>query len=825
MILVMTLIGVPLLGMVVYNYRLVEMSNSIKRSEYENEMAMDIISRIIRENVIAAISHAKERATEGVNELAELQKTNYSSSHSKYTNLWLNAYSNWAAGGDLTTLEEEMLEGFLHKLNEDRGGTEIKAYWRSLSETTQNDIQNTYMNLYVGDAVKDELAGINTTGQVDRGDGVLEDVLTDEENIAIEILVNSEGVIDEDKLNDAYNMIFGNRYQSYIMGAIESEILDKEKYTSIIEDTKIDVSGKTIAKLLEVEEDEIISGESYLKIDKPIVRSAGANLEIDTSTRFKKNQVTPSTTLSATFIIRTPGFDTVASVTQTAVPLSNAILNQGGITVGKQMVLDDVTVRLNSNLTVLGDKNDEDAMTAILIKEGSKLIAEIGEDNIPTNARIASAKDIVLRAGAELRTGRNPIYYRNLYVGDSESKNGDPINIKFNGDAVAEDDLEINYKGKVTVNQNETSNYYGFNDTNNKGPDSSSSIVINERHDGADISDYDSKFINEYIRISLGNLYLAGRAFIEDVFEKDHIDDEKYIYKTGESVAIKGNYIAYMAPLYGTGEKILTKDKVEFGKYVFKRKDDSEMKYTSFDLVDKYKNDPIKNNFDVTGKWKYFKQYAEDDKNYGTYKFIKMRSNVKYIQGTAFDKDGNVIGPSDTMMDTSFKQNLGNQYKKYTQHFGYMPAGEEDSETSIFGTNGWIENISGTEETTDGEYYQCFTNGSKTITLSANKKGIIVCKGDLTINLSKDVTFEGVIIVGGNLKVNGNGHTLTFEDGKELVVNTVIEDYLAGGDLLSKFTYDGSGSSYIVTEIGDELVNINDLIGITNWKKSNYGRL
>ena len=77
---------------------------------------------------------------------------------------------------------------------------------------------------------------------------------------------------------------------------------------------------------------------------------------------------------------------------------------------------------------------------------------------------------------------------------------------------------------------------------------------------------------------------------------------------------------------------------------------------------------------------------------------------------------------------------------------------------------------------------------------------------------------------------------MNLEDAKEEVINTIISNYLgtntgdtgitgSQGSVFEKFAYDGSGSTYIVTEIGDELININDLIGITNWKKSNYGRL
>ena len=57
--LLVTMIGVPLLSMVVYNYRLREYDSGIKEAEYNNEVVMDRIATIIKNEVIAAISEAK----------------------------------------------------------------------------------------------------------------------------------------------------------------------------------------------------------------------------------------------------------------------------------------------------------------------------------------------------------------------------------------------------------------------------------------------------------------------------------------------------------------------------------------------------------------------------------------------------------------------------------------------------------------------------------------------------------------------------------------------------------------------------------------------
>lgn len=830
----MTLIGVPLLGMVVYNYRLVEMSNSIKRSEYENEMAMDIISRIIRETVIDAITKAKDEATEGVNELAELQRTNFSSTQGKYTSLWINEYNTWANG---IAPDAEVLGGFLNRLEIEAGsadGITIRNWWMAAG-TPRESIKQEEMNKYVAINVEKEL------------DNIESDSLSDEEDLAIGVLLNNEGIIDADSLNEAYNTIFRGKYQSYIEEKIKgktgvpSKILVKNEYKGIIDEDKIDVTGLPMGELLE-DESSIVYSENYLKIDTPVVRVSAESIEVDALTRFKKNKVTPSTTLSATFIIKTPGFDSVASVTQETITLSNALLNQGGVIVGGKLVLDDNTVmQIANDLTVLGEGSD----TAVLLSPGAQLVAKKPSGEV-SNSRISVAKDIVLDGEAILSTGYNPTYYRNLYVGDSDSVG--TIDIDFMGDVVAEDDLEINHEGTVDIDQVSGTNYYGFNDTNNKGPDSSSSIVINSK-----------TLTNKYI--SLGNLYLAGRAFIEGVLgtkNEPMVDSEgnilrddagniKYAdttYKTGESIAIKGNYIAYQTPLFDNSNPnyMFSPAKLNFSTYFMKRGDSEEKQYAHISLADNFIIEPsdFKGTFDVNYKWKYFKDYAE--KYASILKSVGVISNIRYIEGTAFDNTGKVVGSSnETITDTSFRNNLATEYEKYTKYFGYRPVdatGVVDTtkaKTKIFGSNGWIKNFSDSDKSSNiegGKYYQIYTNGNKTVNLSGSiNKGVIVCKGNLTLNVPSDAIFSGVIIVGGDLTINGG--KLIFEDAKEEVINTVIGNYLGtnsditGGSniLYETFTYDGSGSSYIVTDIGDEIININELIGITNWKKSSYGRL
>ena len=193
MVLVMTLIGVPLLGMVVYNYRLRELSNSIKSAEYENEMAMDVIAVIVRETVIQAISDAKDTATTGVNEIVELQRSNYSSLYGKYTSEWINEYNLWESK---VSPNEEILGGFLALVSSRSGSEDDRTWWNKQTSGTKEELKNSAMGDYVSLKVNEELEQVGSNE------------LSNEENASLGNMLDENGVIDEELLNAAYNTIF-----------------------------------------------------------------------------------------------------------------------------------------------------------------------------------------------------------------------------------------------------------------------------------------------------------------------------------------------------------------------------------------------------------------------------------------------------------------------------------------------------------------------------------------------------------------------------------------------------------------------------------------
>jgi len=835
MVLVMTLIGVPLIGMVVLNYRLREMDNTLKSSEYENEMALDRIYLVIRETAINAIDYAKNNATQAVNATSELQRTQYSSVRAKYEDLWIRTLDNHKG-----VIDDDML---------DELGTIPDTIRLQLKNAADSE---TAKNMYVNYQITVELSSLHD-----------EELDSDEsEPLYVGSLVQSEdGLLDDEALKVAYNKVFQYYYQTYIKETVPN--LDdgtEEENSNVIkqinkEDNYVSISA-----------DEIITDgrepteESYLKVSANIVDEDLSDmvLNVDAKVDFRRDNYALPSSISATFVIDTPEFDSVTNIEQQTVELSNPITTQGVTVGGTLTVMNDTELSIDNDITIMtyNESTLEDVDNGIVLEAGA-VLESTGDSRISVNG------DIVMKNRSEFISGTSPLYYRNLYVGQLGDGTETGYKVTFNGNVVAKDDLEINTDGTVTIVQNNNANYYGFNDINDEGPDSSSAIVVNSE-----------QLTNK--SLSFGNLYLAGRAFIDGAISTrmKYIADpsgdyaqnesgnyvkvtpgtgthrqEEIVYKTGESVAVRGNYVAYQTPVFDNS--VYTSDKINYSTYFIENATEAYGKSKvpiyladTFIKPDNVYADVDYTSFDTDHKWKYFLQYATEYSE--LLKRLKVKTanenyeGVKHMEGVGFDENGNVEAPVQAG-NTAFRDNLATEYEKYTQYFGYRPVNEEGEvdttkvKTRIFGTNGWIGTNSTLASKTTGNYQLIYdmTSSGRTLTLSGDEnKGIIICKGDLEITVTDSATFSGMLVVGGNLTIKGGG-TLTLVDSKEETINTIIGNYLGensevtgeGDELYQIFEYDNSGTTYVVTEVNDTFINVNDLINITNWKKQSVGRV
>lgn len=171
------------------------------------------------------------------------------------------------------------------------------------------------------------------------------------------------------------------------------------------------------------------------------------------------------------------------------------------------------------------------------------------------------------------------IYAGNIYVGAENGKQSNNNITNVNQDVVIDNDLAMNgSNSKITINK-----FFGINDRSyeeefskeNKfkaNTKSSSSIIVNG---------------NKNSSITVQNAaYIMGTAYINAQ------NNEGKSYKTGESVAIKGNYIAYTKPLK------------EFNDYDFSL-------YGPLQMVDSKDGNPLT----VSQKSEYFETFIKDNPN------------------------------------------------------------------------------------------------------------------------------------------------------------------------------------------------------------------
>lgn len=818
--LIVIMIGAPLLGMVVYNYRFREYDSGIKEAEYKNEVIMDRISTIIKNEVIAAISAAKEDSTADIANITDTLVNSYNSVYDE-------------AVDEVGEFDKE--SGKL--LNED----DVKG-----------EIKNKFGNI-VG-----SYDGVDT-------DSIVEILALDS---AKDI---SNAQINDENLQIVCNSIFQRKYQNILIANLFEAIYNDDEYDDLASNrsygkneqlAKDDETGKTKESSLKIDSKYERSGKEYKytyikgnnseNIGQPIFGEDN-KIEVGIESKYKLNKTVPLTTLSATYVIDTPDFNMISSIEQQTIALSNPTLEYSLI-VGE-------TLEVNGDLQVDGNvlarangviKNEEESReVGIKINDNSSLSEKVG--GIVSNGRIATSGDIVMKPGSSLITGNNPIYYRNLYLGEPEkaAQSGEEVNVTFNGDVLAKDDLEINLNSKVTVTQAQDKNYFGYNDENDEGPDSSSAIVVNS----------DPSYVGN-VELSLGNLYLAGRAFIDGVESISRFDNlgNNMIYKTGESISVKGNYVAYQTPLVNAGDYDISK--VKFSPYFMtgtKSGIENETHLT-VNLADNFINGSLSyENFDSQHKWKYFKKYVELGN--AIFKPDIEIKNVKYVEGVAIN-NGSIVTRddlSDLLSEQATMIGKGSRFDEFTKYFGYYPDDETKRKSTI---ESWINFADTDKVVQDGNFF-VYVSGkgqlptTKTLAwgtsdtgadiniLVPNKygvNGIIIHKGDLRITnrCDSDIPFNGIIIVTGNLIIDGD---ITLLSDREYMAKIIMENYLGEnytysasgssseleeGDLLNTFVYDGSGTTYVAINVSarsNVIEDINTLIGIKDWKKQSYGRL
>ena len=617
------------------------------------------------------------------------------------------------------------------------------------------------------------------------------------EDIDFKYLEISDGSILNQAVKDAYNTFFKTFYKEYMDGIIDYDnngILDDDLDKELKEKAKSD--SYKMKDLIDdnLEEQYAIATSDY----KTYAVNANDTTNISVKVSYKGLSETTKkyikSDVSAAFTIGVPEFDSASSINQTTVKISNPLLD-------KTLVLGaTINVASNRTLTVIGE-----TIVSGEVEEGAYAV-DVGQNSkLNIDGDFAVNGDVRLAGGTE--SNNNEFNVTGDVFCNEIITAGPYTNTKIDKALYIYDDMEIG-QNYTTM---DLESLIAFNDiqpnetTLIEAPEEKTSAIL---FNNAGIQGLDFK---------VNNAYLFGTAFIGDT-----------TYKTGESMAIKGNYRVYQFPLIGDAE--FSADNMTFNSI-----------YSGISLVDSFMNGAALTN---EQKAKYFNKvvstYATDANKQLDLKNISdiKINNMNYSTGMWYSNSTWELPQNADNYDIA--SNAVKTYEKYTKYFGYGEGNQykliNGEIPTVIGDNGWIKSneltvaagVKEYKEVTDSDTVVLVSDGDITLTEKIDgKKGIVIARGNITVDRNDTLTnetihFKGAIICGGKLIVNDN-----FKLEKDsIAVQKIIESGVSvdNKELFEIFRDDESGNLYNYSTIDTQIasINMNELIKISDWNKSKF---
>lgn len=376
------------------------------------------------------------------------------------------------------------------------------------------------------------------------------------------------------------------------------------------------------------------------------------------------------------------------------------------------------------------------------------------------------------------------IYAQNIYIGKSLYSTVSSGNeVTFKNNVIVNNDLAMNTTySNITIKNN----FYGISDKTGDVADAnkalnSSSIIVNESNNSSLTVENDS--------------YILGVAYLNAT------DSEGKQYQTGESVAVKGNYLAYTdveGVLNGVNNVTL--------KY-----------YSPLQLLEG----------SAETKANYFAQYyAPNTTKKYEYKDggVKLLGEVKSTGASVKDIDGNIQKASVKPDDITVVNEQRNEYARNVFAMGdttNLGDGIYENQTVlrtvkdeiIFNVDKNVENVGFPERVL------ILNNSENQIVISNNKLngkeisgGLIISNGDIVIEGSFD--FTGTIITSGNITFKGSANkNIKYDAG--VVRSVIAENYDVLEDIFKEGTSKGKE---VKVSSSSEIYNSDNFLKQSLWK-------
>lgn len=504
--------------------------------------------------------------------------------------------------------------------------------------------------------------------------------------------------------------------------------------------------------------------------------STPMKLSISSEYTKKKDNITKTTDVD--LIIKAPDYNdsyTVETVNLELNPFWTKVMTAENLNVSKQgetIFNGEVFVNNNLNLT------------------GSGKVSFMQDLAVKNNIKIINDKEMIAAN----------VYTSNIFLNGpnakftSTTKNDETVNYE---GVVVLDDLEMNAAGQeVIIN----GSYYGFGyGGGNRDNTLNSSIIINDNITGFTINkgNFDK-----------GNLYLLGTSYIKGISP----------YATGESLSVRGNYVAYTKPL--SYNEAGAKGKYDESKVLFNY--DTYLPYFP-QLVEWFKGSSGTNP-EITAyeKAEYIKKYQEIDGSSLELMGGKIKINDTEVISLGAYINGNLIETSSAPLEgwPSLRDNINKTFKTKINKLGY----DSSEGSNIYSTSEIFNNIplnynmsvQNNKELLYVNKVERHPGDSKTYTLTDDiERGLIITNED--IDISGAVNFTGVIICSGDINILDDGGNKTFNYNKGVVSKLIAENNLQ--ETVFKDTTNVGTVSITTFGSGTTEVNVDfsPLIKLENW--------
>lgn len=596
----------------------------------------------------------------------------------------------------------------------------------------------------------------------------------------------------EDKSKSNLNKLFKENYMKFMYKVPNEDNVDnKEVLEYLINNKKyiksVDKNG-SFNEYIDIANNASINVKDYSKNinENEIIITVESTFETEEG-EFKNKK-----TVQTKFTIIAPEYESVVDDSKVTEKIDiypvfdeKIITADGNLDInGKSEVEGDVWIKGNSQLKV----EENPAFTFDKYKGG--IAVDNGSFKLKGNIFTASNLSLKDKATTEI-TG--DVYALNAYVGKSvkgESSENNSLTITNN--LVVNNDLALNAK-KSSINIG--NDFYGINDktkfdaTTGEKALKSSSIIINEVDGSSSIT-------------VKKDSYIMGVSYI------DATNNDGNKYQTAESVAVKGNYLAYTSIIDGYEERVNL-------KY-----------YNPLHLIESIDKDNS-----VEKKAQYFNEYYKTNKEELNSAGISL--NNVYSVGAYIKKGDTYVGG----ITEENQRSVNNKRGEFATNVFSMGDRTGISESVDIYNDGKVlktvenqisfDEIKGNEELNE-KFGKVFLSKDKDIVISKDKikvgdvdyiikdaeiKALIITGGNVIIE--GDVNFKGNIIAKGNVVFNEAGIKKLYYD-EDLTRKIIASNY----DVLKNIFFVENGKKQeVIVDIGNQ-VNVDNSTSV--YEKDSY---